>query len=94
MYTLWMKAVPRTEALTTALELDNPEAGGMLPDKTTIMPLGWAGFANSIIPFTPHRKYLYHSGPVEPGKSMLKLYVLCVIPCFTNNFEQQMEILT
>lgn len=37
--TLFMKLVAKVAALTRALELDSPEAGGMLPETVTNIPI-------------------------------------------------------
>lgn len=49
-------------ALTKALELDKPLAGGTFPETRTFIPQHLMEGKLSIIPFTPHKKYLYHSG--------------------------------
>uniref|UniRef100_A0A2M4B6Y2 Putative secreted protein n=1 Tax=Anopheles triannulatus TaxID=58253 RepID=A0A2M4B6Y2_9DIPT len=56
---LCMYAVAKTDALTMALELDNPEAGGILPDSIMNIPEGSSWFIVELlkIPLTPHSTY-------------------------------------
>jgi len=56
--------IESSAAETSALELETPELGGMLPHTAARIPAGTdsAGIISSA-PFTPHRKYLYQVGP-------------------------------
>lgn len=54
-----MKLVVNAAALTRALELDNPEAGGIFPDTITRIPAICDAFGSSsasAIPLMPHKK--------------------------------------
>jgi len=56
--------IERSAAETSALELERPELGGMLPHTAARIPVGTDSVEiTSSAPFTPHRKYLYHVGP-------------------------------
>ena len=60
-----MCTVKRTAAETSALELERPELGGMLPQIAAKIPEGThSSGITSRAPFTPQRKYLYQSGPL------------------------------
>lgn len=63
LLTLCTSAVAKAAALTNALLLDNPAAGGITPLTTTENPCK-AVFSGktSKIPLIPHRKYWCHCG--------------------------------
>lgn len=73
--TLCRCAVANAAALTIALLLDKPALCGMFPVTTTFIPdrPTFSG-SSSLIPWTPHKKYLYHRGPSDTMSILRKSF--------------------